>query len=259
MIHQTTSPAIAAIDRQAPGQAGVTRFPTSTHWRPVVTIDSIDLTLWLAGAALELFLLSVLLYKRIYRSLPIFCIFLVWCLLSDVGMAIALRLPNAYLPATLISLTGDALFQLAILAELGRAVLRHNHVAPPSRVVLMLLGLLACVIAGILNNWTVPLEYPFLSMLYLVLLQLFAALRVVFLLTLVWWTSVQKLRWPTRELQILTGLGVYIMVTLCVVILHTHNMATMQYHWLDQLLVASYLFALCFWILASTTNVAERE
>jgi hypothetical protein len=259
MIHQTTSPAIAAIDRQAPGQAGVTRFPTSTHWRPVVTIDSIDLTLWLAGAALELFLLSVLLYKRIYRSLPIFCIFLVWCLLSDVGMAIALRLPNAYLPATLISLTGDALFQLAILAELGRAVLRHNHVAPPSRVVLVLLGLLACVIAGILNNWTVPLEYPFLSMLYLVLLQLFAALRVVFLLTLVWWTSVQKLRWPTRELQILTGLGVYIMVTLCVVILHTHNMATMQYHWLDQLLVASYLFALCFWILASTTNVAERE
>ena len=224
-----------------------------------MTIDSIDLTLWLAGAALELFLLSVLLYKRIYRSLPIFCIFLVWCLLSDVGMAIALRLPNAYLPATLISLTGDALFQLAILAELGRAVLRHNHVAPPSRVVLMLLGLLACVIAGILNNWTVPLEYPFLSMLYMVLLQVFAALRVVFLLTLVWWTSVQKLRWPTRELQILTGLGVYIMVTLCVVILHTHNMATMQYHWLDQLLVASYLFALCFWILASTTNVAERE
>ena len=224
-----------------------------------MTIDSIDLTLWLAGAALELFLLSVLLYKRIYSSLPIFCIFLVWCLLSDVGMAIALRLPNAYLPATLISLTGDALFQLAILAELGRAVLRHNHVAPPSRVVLVLLGLLACVIAGILNNWTVPLEYPFLSMLYMVLLQVFAALRVVFLLTLVWWTSVQKLRWPTRELQILTGLGVYIMVTLCVVILHTHNMATMQYHWLDQLLVASYLFALCFWILASTTNVAERE
>ena len=224
-----------------------------------MTIDSIDLTLWLAGAAMEMFLLAVLLYKRIYRSLPIFCIFLVWCLLSDVGMAIALRLPNAYLPATLISLTGDALFQLAILAELGRAVLRHNHVAPPSRVVLMLLGLLACVIAGILNNWTVPLEYPFLSMLYLVLLQVFAALRVVFLLTLVWWTSVHKLRWPTRELQILTGLGIYIMITLCVVILHTHNMATMQFHWLDQLLVASYLLALGFWILASTTKVAEPE
>lgn len=224
-----------------------------------MTIDSIDLTLWLAGAAMELFLLSVLLYKRIYRSLPIFCIFLVWCLVSDLGMAIALRLPNAYLPATLVSITGDALFQLAILAELGRAVLRHNHVTPPSRAVLVLLGILACFIAAVLNKWNVPHEYPFLSMLYLVLLQIFAALRVVFLLTLVMWTSVQKLHWPTRELQILTGLGVYIMVTLCVVILHTHHMATMQYHWLDQLLVASYLFALGFWILASTTKVAERE
>jgi hypothetical protein len=224
-----------------------------------VTIDSIDLTLWLAGAAMEMFLLAVLLYKRIYRSLPIFCIFLVWCLLSDAGMAIALHLPNAYLPATLVSITGDALFQLAILAELGRAVLRHNHVDPPSKVVLVLLGLLACVVAGILNNWSVPLDYPFMSMLYLVLLQVFAALRVVFLLTLVWWTSVHKLRWPTRELQILTGLGIYIMITLCVVILHTHNMATMQFHWLDQLLVASYLLALGFWILASTTKVANPE
>jgi hypothetical protein len=208
---------------------------------------------------MEMFLLAVLLYKRIYRSLPIFSIFLVWCLLSDAGMAIALHLPNAYLPATLVSITGDALFQLAILAELGRAVLRHNHVDPPSKVVLVLLGLLACVVAGILNNWSVPLDYPFMSMLYLVLLQVFAALRVVFLLTLVWWTSVHKLRWPTRELQILTGLGIYIMITLCVVILHTHNMATMQYHWLDQLLVGSYLLALGFWILASTTKVAERE
>jgi predicted ferric reductase len=70
---------------------------------------------------------------------------------------------------------------------------------------------------------------------------------------------VHKLRWPTRELQILTGLGIYIMITLCVVILHTHNMATMQFHWLDQLLVASYLLALGFWILASTTKVAEPE
>jgi hypothetical protein len=224
-----------------------------------VNLDSIDLTLWLAGATMEFALLAILLYKRIYRSLPVFCFFLAWCLLSDIGMAIAVRLPNAYLPATLASITGDALFQLAILAELGKAVLRHNHVQPPSKAVLVLLGLVACLIAGILNQWTIPTEYPFLQMLYMVLLQVFAALRVVFLLTLVWWTSVQKLSWPTRELQILTGLGVYIMVTLCVVILHTRKVAAVEYHRLDQLLVASYLFTLAYWILASTTKVANTE
>ncbi len=224
-----------------------------------MNLDSIDLTLWLAGATMEFALLSILLYKRLYRSLPVFCFFLAWCLLSDIGMAVAIRLPNAYLPATLASITGDALFQLAILAELGKAVLRHNHVQPPSKAVLVLLGLVACLIAGILNRWRIPTEYPFLQMVYLVLLQVFAALRVVFLLTLVWWTSVQKLRWPARELQILTGLGVYIMVTLCVVILHTHDVVGLEYHRLDQLLVASYLFALGYWILASTTKVAKTE
>jgi hypothetical protein len=83
-------------------------------------------------------------------------------------------------------------------------------------------------------------------------------LRLVFLLTLVWWTSLFKLRWHPRELRIVTGLGLYILVTFLVVVLHTHDMASMQYHWLDQLLVASYLWALCLWILATTTKVAEQ-
>ena len=43
--------------------------------------------------------------------------------------------------------------------------------------------------------------------LYLVLMQLFAVLRVVSLLTLVWWSSLQGLRWPTRELRIVIRTG----------------------------------------------------
>jgi hypothetical protein len=96
-------------------------------------------------------------------------------------------------------------------------------------------------------------------MLYVVLLQLFAVLRVVFLLTLIWWSSLQGLRWPTRELQIVTGLGFFIIATLCVTILHSHNMGGMKYHWLDQLLVGVYLWTLCNWILATTTKVSESQ
>jgi len=44
-------------------------------------------------------------------------------------MAIANLFPGAYLPATLANITVDALFQLAILAELGRVVMRYNHVS----------------------------------------------------------------------------------------------------------------------------------
>jgi hypothetical protein len=224
-----------------------------------VKLDSIDLTLWLAGILMETVLLALVVWKRVYRTLPVFACFLVWCLLSDAGMALANQFPNAYLPATLVNITVDALLQLAILAELGRAVVTHNRVSPPSKVVLVLLTGVAVILAGSINKWSIPTHLPLLDMLYLVLLQLLAVLRVVFLLTLVWWSSLHGLRWPARELRIVTGLGFYIIATLSVAILHSHNMGGMEYHWLDQLLVGAYLWTLSYWILASTTKVEEAQ
>jgi len=223
-----------------------------------VTLDSIDLALWLLAVLLEGAVLTIVLWRRTYRTLPVFACFLGWCLLSDAGMAAMQRIPNAYLPATLVNMTVDALFQIAILAEIGRAVVRHNRTDPPSRVIIFLFGALAAIVAMLLNWWRVPGDWPLLNQIYIVLLQFLATLRLVFLLTLVWWTSLFKLRWHPRELRIVTGLGLYILVTFLVVVLHTHNMASMQYHWLDQFLVASYLWALCLWILATTTKVAEQ-
>ena len=131
-------------------------------------------------------------------------------------------------------------------------------VSPPSRAVFFLLIAAAAVHAMTLNRWKIPTEWPLLNLIYMVLLQFLATLRLVFLLTLVWWSSLLKLRWNTRELRIVTGLGLYILVTFLVVVLHAHDMSGVQYHWLDQLLVASYLWALCLWMLASTTKVAEQ-
>lgn len=223
-----------------------------------MTLDSIDLTLWLLAVLLEGAVLAVVLWRRIYRTLPVFSSFLLWCLLSDAGMAVFQRIPHAYLPATLVNITVDALFQLAILFELGRTVVRHNRVSPPSRVVIVLLTVVAAILAMTLNRWRIPTEWPLLNLIYMVLLQFLATLRLVFLLTLVWWSSLLKLRWSTQELRIITGLGLYILVTFLVVVLHAHNLNGMRYHWLDQLLVASYLWALCLWMLASTTKVAEQ-
>jgi hypothetical protein len=224
-----------------------------------VTLDSIDLTLWLAGIAMETVLLGLVVWKRIYRTLPLFACFFVWCLLSDGGMAIASRYPNAYMAASVANISIDALFQLAILAELGKAVVRHNHGEPPSRIVIGLLAVLAVVLAGCINKWKIPTQYALLDTIYLVLMQIFAVLRVVFLLTLVWWSSLKGLRWPTRELRIVTGLGAYIIATLVVAILHSHDMVGMQYHWLDQVLVGIYLWTLAYWILASTTKVVNHQ
>ncbi len=222
-------------------------------------LDSIDLTLWLAGVGMEAFLLGLVIWKRVYRTLPLFSCFFVWCLLSDAGMAIASMFPNAYMPATLVNITFDALFQLAILAEMGKVVVRYNNVAPPSRELIGFLTALAFVLAAFMNRWTIPTQFSMIDTLYLVLMQLFAVLRVVALLTLVWWSSLQGLRWPTRELRIVSGLGVYIIATISVAVLHSHDMGGMQFHWLDQVLVAIYLWTLSYWILASTTSVVEPQ
>ncbi len=229
------------------------------QWCKAVKLDSIDITLWLAGIGMEATLLGLVLWKRLYRTLPFFSCFFVWCLFSDAGMAIANTFPNTYMPATLVNITFDALFQLAILAELGKVVVRYNHVAPPSRALLGSLTALAFLLAAVMNRWTIPTDFSFIDTLYLVLIQLFAVLRVVFLLTLVWWTSLQGLRWPTRELRIVSGLGVYIIATLSVAVLHSHHFDGLKFHWLDQVLVGIYLWTLSYWILASTTIVADPQ
>ncbi len=223
-----------------------------------MTWDSIDMTMWLFAILLEGAVLGVVIWRRVYLTLPVFSSFLAWCLLSDAGMAAMKMIPNAYLPATIVNITVDALFQLAILNELGKTVVRHNRVDPPSRVVLVLLAALAAALTLMLNRWRIPDGWPLLDIIYMVLLQFLAAVRLSVLLTLVWWSSLLKLEWQTRELRIFTGLGLYILVTFLVVILHTHNMTGMNYHWLDQIIVASYLLALCLWMLASNTKVAEQ-
>jgi len=223
-----------------------------------VTLDSIDLTLWLLAVLLEGAVLVAVIWRRVYLTLPVFSCFILWCLLSDAGMAIMQRIPNAYLPATLVNITVDAAFQLAMLVELGKAVVRNNRVDPPSRAIVFLLTVGASVIAILLNRWKVPTQWPVLNLAYMVVLEVLATVRLVFLLTLVWWSSLLKLRWDTRELRIITGLGLYILVTFLVAVLHAHNMMGSEFHWLDQLLVASYLWALCLFILASTTKVAEQ-
>jgi hypothetical protein len=126
-------------------------------------------------------------------------------------------------------------------------------VSAPSWTVAGLLTALAIVLAGSLNKWRFPTQLPILQLFYLVPMQLSALLRAVLPLTLVWWRSLQGLRWPARELRIVTGLGDYIFATLIAAMLHSHKMGGMQYHWLDQLLVGIYLWTLSCWILASAT------
>lgn len=225
-----------------------------------MTADTLDIVFVWAGMFLAIVLLAMATWQRVFRTMPIFFCYLVWCVCSATVVPAALHLSaENYLRYFLLSMAIDDSFHFAILAELGRAVLRYNDAASPKRSTLVLLMTLAIVLVWSLGRWVFPTRLPAIQLTYVLLLQGFAILRVACLLTLAWWSSLHAFRWPTRALQIASGFGVYAVVSLGTALLHTHGMTGMQYHWLDQIQVASYLGALSYWVLAFGTKEAESE
>jgi len=225
-----------------------------------LTADALDtVSIW-AGAILGTTLFALAIWQRTFRTLPVFFSYLVWCVCSAAAEPLVVQLSaENYLQFYLLNMTVDDLFHFAILAELGRAVLRYNDAASPKRSTLVLLMTLAIVLVWSLGRWVFPTRLPAIQLTYVLLLQGFAILRVACLLTLAWWSSLHAFRWPARALQIASGFGVYAVVSLGTALLHTHGMTGVQYHWLDQIQVASYLGALSYWVLAFGTKEAESE
>lgn len=231
-----------------------------------MTLDALDTTLWLAGVAMEIVLLALLAQRRVFRIFPVFCFYQLCCLGSDAVCWLILRfLPASYLTFFLLDTTMDTLFQLAILAELGASVVHQNHAVRPSRTVLGLFMALACTLLWSLAKWMHPSGLPIVPFLYVILVQAYAILRVGALLALAWWSSLQGLHWPLLELRIASGLGFYSVLSLAVIILHTHNMNGAQYHWIDQIQVFGYFCALSYWVLIfakmnpKTRNTCSKE
>jgi hypothetical protein len=66
--------------------------------------------------------------------------------------------------------------------------------------------------------------------------------------------------WRDRELQVATGLGFYSIVSLLVVLLHSHQSTdSLQYHKLDVMEAVSYLCTLSYWVLCFATKEQKRK
>jgi hypothetical protein len=103
------------------------------------------------------------------------------------------------------------------------------------------------------NNW--PPEWHLLIRLQ----QTASILRVLFFLALAGCSQLLSIGWRDRELQVATGLGFYSMVSLAVAMLHTHLAMGAQYTHLNQVVVASYLCSLLYWVFSFATKEAERR
>ena len=202
----------------------------------------------------------MLVRQRIYRTLPVFTLYMGWNVCIDLAGGIVLFLgPQKYLLFYLIQLTIDAIYQFRILTELARSVRRHNRARSPGPVLLALLFPIAAAIIWQSAAWTEPPYCTIMGRILVHMLQAYSILRAGFVLALVLWSALLGLRWPGRELCIITGFGFYSIVALTVSILHTHQTVGPMYHLLDLAVNASYICSLLYWIYSFAPRVPESR
>ena len=226
----------------------------------------VDTAVWYACILGEVLAVALLLHRRTFRYLPVFCLFLVWTVASDITMMILYRIfavqdPHLYTRIYMVEISVDFCMQFAVLVELSWSVLRPIRTVLPRRtivvigIIFLLIGLAVWPIAG-------KLALPGPSHQWHNLLQLkqaFSILRVLFVLVLAGFSQLLAIGWRDRELQVATGLGFYSLVSLGVAILHTQHASPELYNNLERLVPASYLCSLIYWLFSFAQQEAPRQ
>jgi hypothetical protein len=227
-----------------------------------VTFDT-GLSLSTAGIVWEVAVLIFLVRRRVYTILPVFCIYVAWTFASDIASSLIFALsPASYYRYYLVELTMDSILQFTVLVELAWSVLRPIRSSLPRATIYVL----ALLIAGAgfviwpLAAKTLPPNLNASGMLLFHLQETFAILRIVCFLIMASFSQLLSIGWRDRELQIATGLGVYSIVYLLVMLLHSHQLTSdPTYHQLDLAVSISYLGTLSYWVFSFAAKEQKRK
>ena len=203
------------------------------------------------GIVIEVAFLVLLGWRRTYRSLPVFFFYIFWGVVGDVVVLISRTLlPFRTLYPFEVTTYIDLGFQYLVLIELGWSTLRPIQRSLPKGV---LFGISLIIAAAAVAAW--PLagvkelsDYPRHLLFAFQIQRIFAILRIVFFLALACCSQLLGLSWRDRELQVVTGLGIYSFVSIAGTIVHLHQSSGWQYFWVDTAVACSYLISLVYWI-----------
>jgi hypothetical protein len=221
-----------------------------------------DNLLWLASSMANAAVIGLLLYRRVWRTLPFFCIYCAWNLLDSAGAYAVLHFyPASYFTAYLSGTAIDSALEICVLIELAWSVLRPLRASLPRSALVVVTGFVVALGAAIwpfavipgFNN--LPANWHFLMHLQ----QTTSIFRILFFLALAGGSQLLSIGWRNRELQVATGLGIYSFVSIAVAMLHTHQTMGPQYNFLDEVEVASYFCSLLYWGFSFAQQEAERR
>lgn len=224
---------------------------------------SLDNTLWLAGILIEAAVIGLLIYRRVWRVLPLFCVYCVWDFLVNSGGFLSQRFyPQAYNQQTYFAETIlDSILLFCVLVELVWSVLRPIRPSLPRHGFVMI-GLVILV-AGVI-------VWPFASLPGLAgsssmgrlighLQQTVSILRILLFLAIAACSQFLSLSLRDRELQVASGLGFYSLVSLVAALLSTHESTVGQYLYLNRFVVGSFLCSLIYWVFSFAQKEAVRR
>ena len=223
----------------------------------------LDNALWFACCLAQVTVVGLLFYRRIWRSLPVFCAYCVWDMASNISVfCIERYFPARYLQAYFAQTIFDSIFLFCVLVELAWSVLKPLRASLPKSS-LALVGMLILVagaaiwpfaaLAGLTNGASK-------EWLHLIQLQhTVSILRILFFLLLAGGSQLLSIGWRDRELQVVTGLGVYSIVDLTVAVIQTHQTVGSQYSNLNRIAIAGYVCCLLYWVVSFAQKEAERR
>lgn len=223
---------------------------------------SVENLLWLAGVVGEAVVLAILIYRHAWRTFPFFFLFCVWEAVTDSGIFVVHRFFfSAYATAYLTQAVIDSALEFAVLVEIAWSVLRPIRNSLPSRTLPMIIVLVIALGAAV---------WPFSGLHLLADLtptirgivhvqQTAAILRILFFLLLAGFSQLLSIGWRDRELQVVTGLGIFSLVSLLAAMMHTRETSVTQYDHLNQIVIASYLCSLAYWAFSFAQKEAARR
>jgi hypothetical protein len=226
----------------------------------------IDSTLSVAVIAGEIAVIALLFYRRAWRKLPWFCAYLALSVLDGCVNYLVLHFaPSSYFNTYFVGKIADSALQFCVLVELAWSVFRPFRASLPKYTVWFLGGGLALLGAAI---WPfaanpsfarIPAQWRTQWELMGHFSQTDALLRVAFFLILAGCSQLLSIGWRDREMQIATGLGFYSLIAVVIGAAQSHVVVPAHYRELDQLLVASYIGSLAYWVFSFAQQEAERR
>ena len=214
------------------------------------------------GIVAQAAFIVVLVWRRTYRSLPVFFFYIIWGVAGDsVVLILRTLMHSRNLYPFEIETSIDSLFQYLVLIELAWSILRPIQRLLPRGFLLgiSLIIAAAAVLAWPLSTIKETLEYPSQLLIALHAQRAFAILRILCFLALACCSQFLRIGWRDRELQVATGLGFYSLVSLAGTMVHAHQFFGWRYFYVDVATACSYLVSLVYWVYCFTQQEAARR